>query len=229
MCYINVKMEKRKIRSKRRYFLAFLIGTFIFILGFGLTYSLSYLEYQRISKLQIQTSYEIFQDKLSYSFLNEDICNFSSFKKISEDLGFQGRIIDDLERKFGKNDEKVLLRKNFYTLVELEHFEFVESINEKCNKEIPTILFFYSNEKKDAESSEGLGELLSVIYRRNSELIIYSFDINLDNYLILALKEKYGIDGPLTLIINGRIKVMNPENIKEIEKYLGYHEFVIRL
>lgn len=213
-------MENRKIQSKRRYVLAFIIGTLIFMLGFIITYSISYLEYLRISDVQGALSYEIFQDKLKYSFFGEDICSLSSMKKISEDLGFQGRIIDDLERKLGKNDERVLFRKKFYTLVLLEHFEFVNTLNKNCNITIPTILFFYSNEEKEAKESEDLGELLGAVYQRNQTLVIYSFDINLDSRIITDLKGKYNITEPNTLIINNKKRISNPKNIKEIEKLL---------
>ena len=141
-------MEKRKIQNKQRYLLAFLIGTFIFTSGFIITYSISFWEYKRISNIQGVISYDIFKDKLGYSLFNKNICAQTSLRKISEDLRFQGRIIDDLEGKFGKNDERVLFKKKFYSLIELEHFEFVNDLNKECNSTIPTILFFYSNENK---------------------------------------------------------------------------------
>jgi len=66
-------MERRKIDSKRRYLYAFLIGTAIFILGFLITYSVAYLEYQRLNSIQDPLSYQIFQHKLQYSFFGEEI------------------------------------------------------------------------------------------------------------------------------------------------------------
>ena len=219
-------MENRKIKSKKRYVLAFIIGTLIFILGFVLTYSFSYIEYQRISNVQSQISYEIFNDKLDSSLFGEDICSVESFRRVSEDLGFQGRIIDDLERKFGKQDKRVLFRKQFYTLIELEHFEFVKEINEKCSSDIQTILFFYSNDEKIIGEAETAGELLGAVSSRNQNLVIYSFDIDLKSDLITSLKEKYEIKEPLTIIINEQNIVIAPENILEIEKYLQSNSYL---
>jgi len=213
-------MEDRKVQSKLRYLLAFLMGTVVFILVFVISSSISYLEYQRISSFQQQTSYTIFEDKLDYTLFGEDSCSNESFKKISEDLGFQGKIIDDLEKKFGKNDEKVLLRKKFYTLIELEHFEFVKILNEKCDFEIHTILFFYSNEKSESDRSEEVGRLLGTVYNRNLNLVIYSFDIDLDSHLVSKLKEEYNIEEFHTIVIDEDIKIINPKNINDIEKYL---------
>jgi len=213
-------MKERKIQSKKRYLLAFLIGTAIFILIFSLSYAISYLEFRRISNLQEDLAYDIFEDKLDYSLFDEGICANESFDRVSRDLGFQGRIIDDLERKLGKNNENVLFRKKFYTLIELEHFEFVKLLNERCNLEIQTILFFYSNSGPNLELSEEVGKLLDVVHNRNENLMIYSFDIDLGSYLTEKLKEKYMIDKSPTLIINEEVKVENPQNISDIEKHL---------
>jgi len=224
---------KREIQSRKRYLLAFLIGTFIFILGFGITYSFSYLQYQRISDFQDVTSYSIFSDKLSYSLFEKDICLFSNFQEISEDLGFQGRIIDDLEKKLGKEDPSVLFRKKFYTLVELEHFEFINAFNRECNKEIPTILFFYSNKEDDLGRSEDVGRMLDTLSRGHEDLVIYSFDINLDSRLIRELADKYDILESPTVIVNGQHRITDFSDIDNIGKFLGksleYDEDVIRL
>lgn len=213
-------MEKRGIQSKRRYFLAFVIGTMLFILVFGFTYSLSYFEYQRISGLNQELSYGIFKDKLDLSLFNKDICSISSFEKISEDLRFQGDLINTLERKFGKNDKDVLFKKQFYSLVELEHFELVNQINQKCNRTMQTILFFYSNNEDDLTASEEVGRLLDVVSAQNKNLIIYSFDLNIEDDLINELKTKYKIENSPTILINQKDKIFYPKNIVQITQYL---------
>jgi hypothetical protein len=213
-------MGNRKFQSEKRYIISFLIGTAIFILVFALTYSISYLELRRISSLQEDLTYNIFRDKLDYSLFDEGVCNDESFDKVSRDLWFQGNIIDDLEKKLGKDNENVLFRKKFYTLIELEHFEFIKLLNERCNLDVQTILFFYSNSNPNLETSEEIGRLLGVVHRRNENLIIYSFDIDLDSDLIEKLKEKYSIKKSPTLIINEEVKVEDPQNIFEIEKHL---------
>jgi len=213
-------IEKRGIQSKRRYALAFLIGTLLFLLVFGFTYSLSYFEYQRISNLNQELSYGIFKDKLYLSLFNKDSCSISSFEKISEDLRFQGDLINTLERKFGKNDEEVLFKKQFYGLVELEHFELVNQINQKCNSTLQTILFFYSNNEDEIISSEEVGRLLDVVSAQNENLIIYSFDLNIKDDLINELKLKYRIENSPTVLVNQKDKIFYPKNIVQIEQYL---------
>ena len=214
-------MEERKIQSKSRYLWAFIVGTAIFAVVFLISYSISYLEFQRISNLQGIIAYDIFEDKLDYSFFNLGTCSNESFKKISEDLGFQGNIINDLEGKLGKENPVVLEKKKFYTLIELEHFEFINMLNKDCGTKINTVLFFYSNRKEDIVEGEDTGRLLDVLYSRNSDnLMIYSFDVNLDSDLVKNLMKKYNIENSPTVIVNGKTKLFHPENINLIEKYL---------
>ena len=214
-------MEQRKFASKKRYVAAIIIGTLAFLLVFTVSYSLSYLELQRVSSLQTGIGYGIFEDKLDYSFFNMSICDTGSFDKISQDLGFQGRIIDDLERKLGKQDEGVLVRKKFYSLIEIEHLEFVKTINLKCGKEIDTILFFYSNKESEISASEETGRILGVLFSRNEDLMIYSFDVDLASELVNKLEKKYNITNSPVIVINEKTKIEMPVNINEIEKYLN--------
>jgi|SRR3989344_106019 len=220
-------MEKRYV-SKKRLLLSFVIATIVFIIVLIISYSLSYLEFQRVATLQGHVAYGIFEDKLDYNLFGKESCSQESFQKVSDDLHFQGRIIDDLEKKLGKNDKNVLLRKQFYTLIELEHFEFVNFLNENCNSDIGTILFFYSNENNEVGNSEDVGKLLSFVHSKVTEngnnLIIYSFDINLDSALMSKLKEKYGIENSPTLVVDGEYKIFDPKNPEDIEKYLDLNK-----
>ena len=171
--------------------------------------------------MQTTVAYDIFSHKLDYTFFNNKICYAQSYEQITRDLAFQGQIINDLERKLGKNNKEIFEKKKFYTLVELEHLEFVQKLNTECNQGIETILFFYSNEEKDLDRSESVGRILDTVYEKNPEkLVIYSFDINLDSQLILNLKEKYGITVSPTVVIKDN-KIIDPKNINELDKYLS--------
>jgi len=113
-----------------------------------------------------------------------------------------------------------MLRKQFYSLIELEHFEFVKTYNEKCGNKIDTILFFYSNNASEIEDSEEAGRILGVVSSRNDNLIIYSFDIDLDSDLVDKLEKNYNITDPPVAVINEKAKIELPANIQEIERHL---------
>jgi len=214
-------MQQRKIVSKERYYLAFLIATLIFLVGFLITYSIAYIEFQRIENLQDPISYKIFEDKLQYTLFNKNICSEANYLKISEDLAFQGGIIGQLEEKLGKNNKDVLFRKKFYSLILVEHLEIVKLLNENCDKKINYVLFFYSNEKEDLESSEDIGDLLGILYEQNKEdLVIYSFDTNLDSDLVKTLKIHYEVAEPITIIVNGNQTLNTLESLNEISSFL---------
>ena len=215
-------MKPKKIQSKTRYLIAFSIATAIFILGFAFTNVVAYLEFQRVSSLQGPTSYQIFQDKLQYTLFEKDICTEESYLKISKELGYQGQIIGDLETKLGKNNKNVLFRKKFYTLIQLEHLEFVKIINEECGRDINILLFFYSNKKEDLKNSEKLGDILGPIYERNKDnLVLYSMDLNLDSEIVASLREKYNVEKDPVIILNEKERFTEIDNINEIESYLN--------
>ncbi len=213
---------KRKFQSKKRYIYAFIIATVLFLLGFLITYSVAYVEYQRVISLQDPISYEIFKDKIKHSLFNEDICSENSFIEISEDLRIQGSFISAMESNLGKNNKNVLFRKKFYTLIQLEHFEFVKTINKECNKNINTILFFYSNNEEQRDQSENIGRLLSVIFQQNQQnLVIYSFDTNLDSEIINLLKEKYEVSTQIKIIVNEDNSFTTLTNTNQIQPLLN--------
>jgi len=97
----------------------------------------------------------------------------------------------------------------------------MNTLNEKCGREINTILFFYSNEEEDIENSERLGRLIGLLYERNKErIVIYSIDLNLDSEVIDSLKEKYNLTSESVVILNEKEKFYNLENIDELESRL---------
>ena len=211
----------REVQSKRRYLLAFLIGTFIFINGFVLTNIIISVQFDRVSQFQDETSYAIFAEKLNYELFEGDLCSTDSFNKISQDLGYQGASIGDLEEKLGKNNQAVQFRKEFYSIVELEHFEYIKDVNEACDQKFSTILFFYSNRGDDLDKSERAGRLLDLIRERNDNLVVYSFDLNLNSEIIQNLINLYDIEESPTLIINNNKRVSGNIQLEDIEDNLN--------
>jgi hypothetical protein len=213
-------MQERKFKNKRNYLLALLIGTIIFIAIFLFTRSLSSIEFDRIYSVQGEMAQDIFKDKIAYSLFDENSCSDEFFSKISSDLRNSGRIIDDLETKLGKTDKNVLEQKKFYTLILLEHLEFVKNYDKVCNSSTPIILFFYSNKKEEIDKNENIGNLLNIVASNHPNLVIYSFDVNLDSDLIQKIMNKYHIIKAPALLINENVTLDETTNINEIEKYL---------
>jgi len=214
-------MEGRKYSNKKRYLWAAIIALVLFFLIIQVSYFISYLEFERVASLQDPISYKIFEDKLAYNLFGKDACTEDTFKEITSDLRYQGQLIGQLEERFGINDHRIIFRKKFYTLTQIEHFEFIKLINEECNRSINSILFFYSNEAEDLDNSESMGNILGPIYQRNKEnLVLYSIDLNLDSDLVRSLKEKYGVGEEPVVIVNEDQRFTQISHISEIEQYL---------
>jgi len=213
-------MKNREFDSKIRYLWAFIIGTIIFFLGFFITYLVSQAEMRSVGLIQNQLSYGLFEQKVISSFFIKNGCKDDSFRDINRHRTIQGRAIASMEDRFGKENVIVLERKKFYTLIQVAHLEFIEKRRKECNDSMNVLIFFYSNQQRDEESSTRVGNLLDVVLERNPNLQIYSFDYFLDSKLIELLKEKYSItEYPIVVNIDGE-KVINPRKIDEIEELI---------
>ena len=140
--------------------------------------------------------------------------------KQKEESDRKSKIISDLEERLGKNNEQVLFQKKFYTLVLLEHLDFVNQINLKCNYSIPTILFFYSNKDETIDKNENVGNLLDHLSNKYSELKVYPFDVNLNDALIESLILRYNVNEVPTVVLGNGTSIVNPTNVDQIETYL---------
>jgi len=215
-------VKGRSFKSTRNYLFAFLIGTIVFILVISLSYYFSYMEFNKNSYLQDQVAYSIFEDKLDYTFFNKGKCSKEHFDKITRDLYNNGNVMAKLENKLGKDNEIVIQRKKFYSLVELEHLEFLQMYEENCDLDMDYLLFFYSNKKQKIDLSDRAGRIVSNVRKTNDDIYVYSFDANLNTTIINKLKQKYNVsshESPV-VIVNGDEHVNNFNDINEIEKHL---------
>lgn len=206
---------KRKLSINRILF-ALILTILVFLTVFLISYSVSYSKYQQVSKQQSDSLYRI----LSFNIRNS-LSNYSC-TGLSADLGVEidnmGSIVNLLEQRFGKQDAQVLEQKKLYSALEIEHFLYVLDYNKKCNQSVNTILFFYSNDALYSAQADKTGYILSSLKSRNSSrVMIYSFDYDLDADVISALKARYYVNQPNTVVVNEDNKVVNVRNIGDLE------------
>jgi len=202
----------------KRALLAFLIATIIFINAFLIAYGVSYSKFRSIAINQEEIYYNLLKSNLEKQ-LKLSSCDFFPYE-FSEELDSMGSLLGILEERFGKSDSKVIRQKEIYSMLELQHYFLVNNYNKECNKKLPTILFFYSNNENYINNAERIGFILSTLKNQNKDVMIYSFDYDLDFEIIELLKEKYNITQPNVIVINGKEKLMSVENLAEIQKYL---------
>lgn len=210
--------KSRGFRGKNRYVAAFLIGTALFVLVFVASYYISYGELYKASAFQDDSAYSFLEHRLDYTFFNKTVCNEDKFEDMGEDLAFSGQRIGALEEELGETHKAVLERKKIYSLLQLEHFEFLGVYSDRCNKDSDSILFFYTNEEKDSfietqTESDLAGRVLSKINQERDNLYVYSFDVNLNTSLMKGLRKKYDVhrdDAPVA-VVNEERKILNFE------------------
>lgn len=209
-------MEKRKFDHGVRYLYALLITITIFFSVFFIVQAINNLEFQRITILQEKVFYDFYKTQLDYTFFNNQSCDKVYLEKLGESIDFHGMIIDDLENKFGKSDEKVKSQKKYYSLLELSHFSLLKQLDETCGLDYNFILFFYSNDEGYIDKSKEIGDILNYVKREVPSTMIYSFDFNLDDPLINNLKNKYHIDNSITMILNENLSLNDIHNANEL-------------
>ena len=138
----------------------------------------------------------------------------------SQILDEVGGRINLLEKRFGKNDQRVLEQKKLYVQVELAHHSIIKRFNKQCRSDFIAIFYFYSNDKENQKKNELTSNILNAFKKLNQErVMIYSFDYNLDAKEINELKEKNKITFTPLILINER-DLVNVQNIDDFEGYL---------
>jgi hypothetical protein len=210
--------EGNKISTSRA-IIAFFIAIFVLVVAFFSGYLVSYMNYQRVSSIQDTLKTDILSTELSGQFLTN--CNIDALSTFSENLDKAGSFISILEDKFGKNDTNVIEQKKQYTLLEIQHFLVIKNYIKNCNSSINTILFFYSNSVNNGDDAERIGKILNNLKIENKgQLMVYSFDYNMDLSILNLLKNVYKVYEPNSLVINEVNIISNLQNIDELNPYI---------
>lgn len=201
----------------RRLFFAFVLTNLLFLFIFLISYSVSYLNYERIvDQNKIIQSYI---DKIDDD-LNKSSCSYTLLFETSEKLDFVGNNLEVLEKRFGSEDRRVVEQKTLYSELEEKHFEIAKHLNDKCNSSFVTILFFYSNDDTHFENSRFEGYLLDSFKKEHpNKVMVYSFDYGLQIDFIQNYLKKYNITEIPQVVVNEN-DVFYVNNIDSLNKYL---------
>ncbi len=196
---------KRKI-TKKYYFMTFVITTLIFAVAFLLGFFVNSLNYSGTLNELSDMKTDLLRYDLQYRLLGEYPCEYlednSQLGGEYEEIRFR---IARLESELGKEDERVLTLKTYYSLLEINDFLYYSDLNRKCGTDYDLILYFYSNDKEKCPSCEKQGFILDFIYEENENIRIYSFDYDLGLTEVEILKEKYKVTGVPSIVVNGKL------------------------
>lgn len=195
--------KKRKI-SKNKYLLAFFISASVFVIGILVGAVITNSKFNTLNLAQQDIRAQILALETQYSIAEANPCSFVDFSDLSKELYTMGDSLTLLEGQLGKTNKNVLELVKYYSILEIRHFLFLKSVNEKCSKNYRLVLFFYSNNEDLCGVCDQQGYILSFVRKKypNLNIHVYSFNADIDNPAISTLKHYYNISEVPSLVIN---------------------------
>lgn len=192
---------------------ALVLSIVMFVFGMLLG---NYIANSKLSEFR-QTEEHFIIDLVSFetkeSVLNENVCKLDMSELFEEKITL-GKMMTELEKRMGKENEDVIAKKEIYELIEIKTLQYMERIKTECGDDFNIVLLFYTNRKGDTLGSvdgcEDQGKILDqIVYDREhsegaNKVYVFVFDANSRNMATEALIEKYGITSVPSLVINGK-------------------------
>ena len=182
--------------------IALLITVVIFFMG---TYIGAYsdnLKIKSIQDLEDGIRADVIGTELQYLIAKDDLCSLE-LKSFVEDISTVGSRLTSLETQLGVENHYVINLKEYYHLLEIRHFLLMREAQQQCNKNYSLVLYFYSN-AGDCEDCQEQGYLLSYVSQKYPVFNTYSFDVNIDNPALRALKAEYNVSSTPSIVVNGK-------------------------
>jgi len=198
--------------NKKRYFIAALLTLFVFIFGLmlGLVIEGKRLQYiesvNRIEKLDYSSL------QLQYAYIDqlsqEKNCDAVSktFERSVKSLIETSERLENYQKNANINKEEFTILKREYILAQLNYWLLAQKTKEICNRDLVTILYFYSVDKECPNCEEQAFVLTYLKNEFKDKLLIFALDSTYtDEPMIEMLKDQYGISRYPSLIIEGNV------------------------
>ncbi|MEK6932365.1 MAG: thioredoxin family protein [Nanoarchaeota archaeon] len=214
-------VNERKLK-KSRYLIAFLITLAIFIIGIlvGLVMSgerKGFLEeqnqIQRLDYDSINVQYLYLSNLLKEE---RDCSTASNLMSVQIDrLGVLGGKLEDFIKNANLDSGGFDLLKREYTINELRYWLFSKNVNDICDDDKVSILYFYSNNDCGACRTQGF-VLENLKSEFGKKLLVFSLDSEFQlEPMLNIIKDKYNITATPTLVINEK-KYVGLKNSDEL-------------
>ena len=193
---------KRKI-TKKYYFMTFVVTTLIFLVAFFLGFFVNNLNYSSTLDELSNMKTGLLRYDLQYKLLGEYPCEYSGDSPLSGEFEEVRLRIAKLENELGKQDNRVLTLKTYYSLLEISDFLYYADLNKKCGTDYDLILYFYSNEDECPMCNEQ-GFVLSYLKKVfGDKLLIFSFNAEIfEEPMVEILKTAYNVTEYPGLVID---------------------------
>ena len=201
---------ERKISTKK-YLLAFLLSSLIFIIGLlvGFTLTQERTDYLEGIAYKQKLDYESLQLQLLYLDLNptNQSCSILNNILISslDDVGSAQIKIDNYIKESRSKKESYTDLKRDYALAQIRYWLLSSRIKENCKSQQVAVLYFYSNEECFECGAQGT-ILLHLKDRLKDNLLVFSLDVDFkDEAMIQLLKQTYNISKVPSVVVDEEV------------------------
>lgn len=203
-------MVKIRKVSTEKYIIAAIITIGIFLFGLLLGLVIEGKRVAYIESVSKQQNLEYSSLQLQYAFMDqlskEENCDAVSrtFEDNIKNLESTRKRLEEFGQDSSLNKEDFNLLKREYVLAQVRYWLLARRTKELCQKEIATILYFYSDDKECPDCNKQAFVLTYLKKLFQDKLLIFSFDTKQqDEPMIPILKHTYNITKYPSLVIGG--------------------------
>jgi hypothetical protein len=190
----------RKV-SWKLYAAAFVVTALIFALGFFLGWLFNQQAFAQVNEEleRVNLDASVLQTLLLMQPANLS-CDFyeKQLAKFDEEASALGKRLDAMEAQ-GKLNPRL---KSAYFLMEIRNMLIVTEVGEKCSRNYVVLLFFYSNQRA-LEPSLAQGKIITAVKKKKPNLMVYSFDVDIENSAVEFLEARYNIASVPSIVVDG--------------------------
>jgi hypothetical protein len=216
--------NKKNSFHYRRYIVAFILSTMIFVSGFLVNNILTSKKLESLRDVENNISLNILSLDTQYDILKEAPCdnlsNTTLTKEISE-LADKLSILEGVDSR----DYRVIDAKKRYSLLLIKDYLLSQRLSEECGLKSTFVIYFYEDTAKCPECIK-TGASLSALRSKYERMRVYAFDYNLDLPIIKTLASVYKVDRNLPAVVinkkayyglttKDQIDALLPKEIKE--------------
>jgi regulator of replication initiation timing len=189
----------------KRYTLAFIITSAIFITAILISNKLNESKLEQVRAIEDKMSIDILSLETQFDLLQELSCEqIGENTVLSTELSSLARKLSHMEESRSVDDPEVVRLKRRYSLLQIKDLLLMRKVAAKCDIAPTVILYFYSN-AGDCDDCKRQGYVLTKLGDDFDALRVYAFDANLD---LSALKTLVNInkvgDALPALVIDGK-------------------------
>ena len=200
-------MDRKKF-NKDRTVIVLILTIVVFFLGISVGSLFNGHKLDTVAQLSKDFQQKSLALDVEYEILEGEVCSSKDVLSLTDELFDLSEKASYLENAYGYNDPRIISLKSYYFTLEAKHWLLAKKRIERCGLSenstplnYSTILYFYSNED-DCPTCDEQGTVLSYLRRKNSNLKVYSFDINYNSSVVSVLKSLYGISIAPSMVLN---------------------------